>query len=107
MEIAEQFNSEVTRRGDCRMFYLWGHSYEFDNSDNWEVIEKFAAYMGGRDDVWYAANIEIYDYVKAYERLCVSVDRSMIYNPSAIDVWFEEDGTTYVVKSGETIRIDR
>ena len=45
---------------------FWGHSYEFDNNDNWEVIENFAEYIGGRDDVWYATNIEIYDYVKDY-----------------------------------------
>ncbi|MCR4719216.1 MAG: hypothetical protein K5768_06260 [Firmicutes bacterium] len=28
------------------MFYLWGHSYEFDNNDNWEVIENFAKFIG-------------------------------------------------------------
>ena len=31
-----------------------GHSYEFDNHDNWNVIEDFCAYMGGRNDIWYA-----------------------------------------------------
>ena len=45
------------------MFYLWGHSYEFDENDNRDVIEKFAEFVGGRDDIWYATNIEIYDYV--------------------------------------------
>lgn len=69
------------------MFYLWGHSYEFDNDDNWNVIEEFAAHTGGKDDIWYATNIEIYDYVKAYEALSVSVDESIIHNPTDIDVW--------------------
>lgn len=89
----------------CWMFYLWGHSYEFDNNDNWNVIEEFAEYMGGREDIWYATNIEVYDYVKAYERLQVSVDRTIVHNPSDIDVWFWEKGETYCVKGGQTLRI--
>ena len=91
--------------GNAEMFYLWGHSYEFDNNDNWEVIEKFAEYAGGHDHIWYATNIEIYDYVKAYEALQTSYDKKIIHNPSAIDVWFEINGTEYHVKPGETIKI--
>jgi hypothetical protein len=87
------------------MFYLWGHTYEFDNENNWEIIEKFAQYIGGRENIWYATNIEIYDYVKAYESLQVSVDHSIVYNPSAMDVWFSEGGKIYCVKSGQTIHI--
>ena len=106
MELARNFaegkelNAQV-----CQMFYLWGHSYEFDNNDNWNVIEEFAEYMGGREDIWYATNIEIYDYVKAYERLQVSVDHRIVHNPSDIDVWFWEKGETYCVKAGQTLRI--
>ena len=25
----------------ARLFYVWGHSYEFANNDNWEIIEEF------------------------------------------------------------------
>lgn len=57
------------------MFYLRGHGYEFDNDNNWEVIERFAQYAGGRDGIWYATNIEIYDYVKAYKSLQTSYDK--------------------------------
>ena len=87
------------------MFYLWGHSYEFDNDDNWEIIEKFAEYVGNKDDIWYATNIELYDYVKAYEQLQVSVDKTIIHNPTAIDVWFMENGKTYCVHGGETLKL--
>ena len=85
------------------MFYLWGHSYEFDNHDNWNVIEEFAAYAGGREDIWYATNIEIYDYVKAYEALQVSVDETIIHNPTTIDLWFHHKGETYHIGGGETL----
>ena len=85
------------------MFYLWGHSYEFDNNDNWDVIEKFAQIASGHDHIWYATNIEIYDYVKAYDSLVFSADGSRIYNPTLITVWFDIDGTVYNIKSGETL----
>ena len=105
MELCDQFLSSENRLPPP-MFYLWGHSYEFDNNDNWNVIEEFCEYIGGRDDIWYATNIEIYDYVKAYEALEVSLDKTIIHNPSAIDVWFaKRNGETYCVRAGETLRI--
>jgi len=103
MTLAEQFVESEPRWGNAQMFYLWGHSYEFDNNNNWNVIEEFAKYVGNRDDIWYATNIEIYDYVKAYESLQTSYDKTIIYNPSAIDVWIYINGETHVVKSGKTL----
>ena len=106
MELAKKF-VEVTPHYSCDnwLFYVWGHSYEFDNNDNWNVIETFAEYIGSREDVWYATNIEIYDYVKAYERLETSIDRHIIHNPSSIDIWFLENNKTYCVKGGQTLYI--
>ena len=104
MEMAKRFAEVDSRYPSAnQMFYLWGHSYEFDNNDNWQVIEEFAEYMGGRDNIWYATNIEIYDYVKAYEALITSVDKTMVYNPTAIDVWFLEGEEIYCVHGGETL----
>ena len=110
MDLARKFaetNSRYT--SDNWLFYVWGHTYEFDDKDNWEIIEEFAEYIGNREDIWYATNIEIYDYVKAYENLQVSVDGSMVHNPSAIDVWFVKDtaidAPSYCVKAGETVYV--
>ena len=106
MEMARRFvEIKSTHLAKNWMFYMYGHTYEFDNDDNWSVIEQFAEYMGNRDDIWYATNIEIYDYVKAYERLQVSVDESIIYNPSVIDVWFAKDNFIYCVRGGETLSL--
>ena len=82
---------------------MWGHSYEFDDNDNWEVIEEFAKFIGGRDDIWYATNIEIYDYIRAYNSLQVSVDKKIIHNPSAVDIWVSDSGETFEIKAGETL----
>ena len=105
MEIAKRFVEENPYLHNNWMFYLWGHSFEFTDNDNWEVIEEFAEYIGGRNEIWYATNIEIYDYVKAYESLRISIDKTIVHNPSDIDVWFFENGKTYTIKAGETINI--
>ena len=103
MDLADDFINADIRFNRNKMFYLWGHSYEFDNLDNWNVIEEFAEKVGGKDDVWYATNIEIYDYVKAYEQLQTSYDRKIIHNPTSIDVWVCDNNQTFVIKAGETV----
>ena len=104
MEMAKKFAEEKDKYiARNWMFYLWGHSYEFDNDNNWEVIEKFCEYIGNRDDIWYATNIEIYNYIKAYERLETSVDKKIVHNPSMLDIWFYQNGKTHCVKGGQTL----
>ena len=108
MELAEKFAAiDGTKLTEPKLFYLWGHSYEFEDKDNWDVIEKFSEYMGGRDDVWYATNIEIYDYVTAYKSLVYSADGYRIYNPTLITLWIDVDGKMqYKIASGETVIVE-
>ena len=109
MELAKRFieTPKAEKFWDRRpkLFYLWGHSYEFDGNDNWNVMEEFAAYMGGRDDVWYATNGEIYEYVKAFESLQYSVDKRFVYNPTATDVYLEIKEKQYKVSAGQTVEL--
>lgn len=101
-ELADEFLNAETIRAPY-LFYLWGHSYEFDLDDNWDVIERFGEKMGNRDDIWYATNIEIYDYVQAYNSLQTSVNGKMIYNPTLLDLWMEDNGKEICIRSGETV----
>ena len=104
MEITKRFVDEAPRYGNVNwLLYVWGHSFEFDKDDNWHVIEEFARYAGGKEDIWYATNIEIYDYVKAYESLQTSVDKSIVHNPTATDVWFAHKMQVHCVKAGQTL----
>ncbi len=103
MELAEQFDTPVKR--DARLFYLWGHSYEFDDDNNWDVIEEFFRRLGGKDDIWYATNIEVYDYVRAFERLEFSVDNMRVYNPSAADVWIGLNEELIHIPAGSTVNL--
>ena len=98
-------NPTVFTRAYPRLFYLWGHSYEFNNNDNWDVIEKFCEIIHGKDDTWYATNIEIYDYVTAYASLITSADGKTVYNPTLHEVFMAIDGKDYSVKPGQTIKI--
>jgi len=88
-----------------QMFYLWGHSYEFESDNNWHVIEEFAEYIGGRDDIWYATNIQIHDYVEAWRGMHISADGRRIYNPSAMPLWVEANHKLYKIESGEEILV--
>lgn len=88
-----------------RLLYIWGHSYEFEDNNNWDRIEEICQKLSNKDDIWYATNIEIHDYVEAYNSLIFSADNSMVYNPSLLKIWFEVDGKVYSVASGETIKL--
>ena len=89
-----------------RLYYLWGHSYEFNNNNNWEVLEALCETLGNKEDTWYPTNIELYEYVHAYNSLVFSADGTRIYNPTLIKVWFDLDGKLYSIDSGETLIIE-
>jgi len=88
-----------------KLFYLWGHAYEFEADDNWHVIEQFAEKMGGRSDIWYATNIDIVDYVTAFKQLVFSADGSLVYNPTCREFWFDYHDKAFHIRSGETLQL--
>ncbi len=92
-------------RGGLNLFYVWGHSYEFNYNNNWELIEEFCRKMSGKDDVWYATNIEIYDYFNAMKNIRMAVDCSSAYNPSAVDVWLSIDSMPVKIPAGEVVKL--
>ena len=87
------------------LFYVWGHSYEFERDDNWNIIEKFSKKIGNKSDIWYATNIEIVDYLDAASRLQVSASGDFAFNPSAQSVWIEVDKKTFELKGGKTTEL--
>lgn len=86
------------------LMYVWGHSYEFDNDGNWELIQRFCELISGQDNIWYATNLQIVDYMKAYSQLKFSADLSFVYNPSAASIWLSVDGGIVEVKGGRQVR---
>ena len=91
LELGEEFLA-LQKSQYQYLMYVWGHSYEFDQDDNWSLIETFCERMGGRDDIWYATNIEIVDYMDVFNRLQFAADNSFVYNPSAASAWIRVNG---------------
>lgn len=102
MKLADDFLSDTP---STKLFYCWGHSYEFNKDNNWGIIEEFCEKVANKPQVWYATNKQIFDYVTAYRNLVFSLDNKLVYNGSAISVWLETGGKVYEVPSGKTIEI--
>jgi hypothetical protein len=101
LEKAEEFIRLEARR--LSLLYVWGHSYEFENDGNWEVMEKFGARLARESgSIWFATNIEIVDYLGAVRMLRVSVEGNMALNLSHRPVWISVNGKPYEIGPGET-----
>lgn len=105
--LAERFFEPEQKYSGPRLFYVWGHSYEFDLRGDWERMEKFLEQMSGRPEIWYASNIEISDYVKAFRHLHYSADAQLIHNPTALDIWLSIDQQIHICPSGQTTNLGR
>ena len=109
-ELAEKFFTgspeEEFKHREGWLFYLWGHAYEFDDDNNWELIEEFCKRASGRQDIWFATNMQVYEYVQAYKNLIFSLDGERVLNPSAIPVWIEIRGKVYKIESGKEVCFD-
>lgn len=98
-EITDRF-IELNKTQYLYLFYVWGHSYEFERDKNWEIIENFSKKIGNKSDIWYATNIEIVDYLDRASRVQVSVNGDFAFNPSAESVFLEVDKKTIELKGG-------
>lgn len=56
-ELAEKFLSEKAEQP--MLFYVWGHSYEFERDKNWDIIEKLCQMLSGKADIFYGTNKEV------------------------------------------------
>ena len=83
--------------GDPLLCYIWGHAFELDGRNNWNVIEDFCDLMANRPEIWYATNIEIYEYVHAARSLRWSLGRHAVENPTAFPIYGFEDGEPCVI----------
>ena len=59
-ELANQFVELKTDKP--QIFYIWGHSYEFDVFETWEKFEELLKLISGKEDVFYGTNKEVFEY---------------------------------------------
>lgn len=42
-----------------KVFYIWGHSYEFDIRNEWDRFEEFCSMISGKEDIFYGTNKDV------------------------------------------------
>ncbi len=94
---------EATPGRNPVLFNVWGHTHEFERDGNWDLAEEFCRTVGNNDEVWYATYIEILDYLNAMNSLRFSADGTVVFNPSAVDVWISVNGVPSVAGAGQTV----
>jgi len=109
-KLLERFDSFLKIKEQLAIFYLWGHSYEFDKDGGWSLLEKFcqrarqasdAGECEGGASIYFATNGEIYDYLKAAEQLVFSADETIAVNHSSLSLWLRApQGAAVEVPSG-------
>lgn len=98
-------NKTYASRRWPKLMFIWGHSAEFDDQNNWTLLDEICEKLSGREEIWYATNMEICEYMQAFDQLVFSLDGKTVYNPTLKTIWFDQDGKIYSVNSGETLTI--
>lgn len=107
MELAELFCKADAFPMRTKLFYVWGHSYEFAGDDNWDCMETLCAYLQQHgEDVWFATNIEVFDYVTAFRQLEYGAEGGLVYNPTALELHLRRGGTTHTIPPLTTLHLD-
>ena len=102
----EKFLKGLDSQWENPLLYIWGHSHEFRTEEDWAKMENLVASLANLDQVWYATNREIYDYIEATRRILVSTDEKILTNPSSIDVWVERDKKEiFTIPAGQTVTL--
>lgn len=104
-EFAEKFIARTEKNDYPSLLYIWGHSFEFKSEEDWTEFEKACKLLSNNEKIWYATNIEVYNYVEALKRVRVSADESIIYNQSSIDIWVTANKQIVKIPSGEKIKV--
>ena len=104
LPLCEKFLESLDSQWTHPLFYIWGHAHEFRTEEDWAYIERVVKMLAGNDKIWYATNIEIYDYMMAQSRLRISADETVFQNPSSISVWVERNKTDIIeIPAGQTV----
>ncbi len=85
------------------IFYVWGHSHDFERSNNWHVLTETLDILKEDNSIWYATNIELYEYLTAIKNLRISHGETSVYNPSNISVYATVNEVATEFKPGLTI----
>jgi peptidoglycan-N-acetylglucosamine deacetylase len=98
-----QLTNDFLKAKSLVLFYMWGHSWEYDGPGNkWAEVEKFFKMISKNQDIYYTTQIGLVDYINAFKNLKFSVDETMVTNLSSIDVFVKMNGKVFSIESGTT-----
>ena len=105
LPLCERFMTDLDSQWTRPMFYIWGHAHELRCEEDWAYMEKIVSALAGSEKIWYATNIDIYNYMTAQSMLQISADEHTFYNPTATDVWVERNKTDIIcIPAGKTVK---
>lgn len=106
LPLAEKFMGQLDSQWTHPLLYIWGHSHEFKTEEDWAHMENVLKTVSGSEKIWYATNIEIYNYMMAQQMLQISADETMFYNPTATTVFVERNKKEIIeIPAGTTVRV--
>ncbi len=98
LELAERFVNMKPNFTQVNIFYIYGHSHFTDRDNLWDKLEQVFQMMGNNDEIWCATNIEICDYMTAFDQLVMSADGTYIYNPTMTTLWLLHNNGDFMSK---------
>ncbi|HKL99886.1 MAG TPA: polysaccharide deacetylase family protein [Mobilitalea sp.] len=103
--IMEKAKTFLNKPGYMRLplFYIWGHSFEFERENTWDLIEEFCKEISFKKDTWYTTNIDYRNYVIAMRSLIFNVDNTCVLNPTGFSVWLQGKKEILEIKPGATV----
>jgi peptidoglycan/xylan/chitin deacetylase (PgdA/CDA1 family) len=82
---------------------IWGHSWEMSNDlTKWNETETFFKRLANNPEIYYGSQIQIVDYLNAFNNLKFAVNKSTVTNNSALDIYFKINNKTFKAPAGKT-----
>ena len=102
-----QLTSDYLKSNTLALFYVWGHSWEYEGPGNkWAEVEKFFKMISKNPDIFYTTQIELVDYINAFKNLKFSVDKTIVTNLSSITVFVKINGKAFSIEAGTTKQLN-
>ena len=103
-----QLTTDFLKANSLSLFYVWGHSWEYDGPGNkWAEVEKFFKMISHNPDIYYTTQIALVDYINAFKNLKFSVDKTMVVNLSSINVFIKMNGEVLTIEAGSTKQLNQ
>jgi peptidoglycan/xylan/chitin deacetylase (PgdA/CDA1 family) len=102
-----QLTTDFLKANSLALFYVWGHSWEYEGPGNkWAEVEKFFKMISQNPEIYYTTQIGLVDYINAFKNLKFSVDKDLVTNLSAINVFIKINGKVFTVEAGSTKQLN-